>query len=107
MQEANMTPHFIPDITTEVAVPVDGTLSRKLYDNSIRLVAFAFDAGQQLTEHSTPRAVILQVQTGRMQVTAAGNSYEMTADSWLLLDQNEPHSVIAEEPSVLLLTLLG
>lgn len=101
-----MTSHFISDITSEVAVPADGTLSRKLHDDGVRLVAFAFDAGQQLTEHSTPRAVILQVQTGRLNITAGGDTYDMTVNSWLHLGPNEPHSVVAEEPSVLLLTLL-
>jgi len=101
-----MASTFIANVAEGIDIPADATLSRKLHSDEVRLVVFAFGMGQQLTEHTTPRPAILQVQTGRMQVTAGDSSYEAAPGSWLLLTPNEPHSLTALEPSVLLLTLL-
>ena len=99
---------LIDDVAAQVEVPTDGTLSRVLYrDESVRLVAFAFDAGQELTEHTAARPAVIQLTSGRIEMGAAGETFEMAPGAWLLLEANEPHSLQAIEPSVVLLTLLG
>ncbi|NND03248.1 MAG: hypothetical protein HKN91_10715, partial [Acidimicrobiia bacterium] len=41
------------DLAAEVEIPTEGTLSKVIYkDDQVRLVLFAFDAGQELTEHT-------------------------------------------------------
>ncbi|MFA9566008.1 MAG: cupin, partial [Acidimicrobiales bacterium] len=58
------------DIAAEVEIPQDGTLSRVLYkDERIRLVVFAFDAGQELTEHTASVPAVIQVVRGRFDLT--------------------------------------
>ncbi len=99
-------PH-LPDITAEIDIPADGTLSRVLYrDDHLRVVGFGFDTGQELTEHTATRPAIVQVVRGRLQVTVGADTYELTPESWLLIAANEPHSVTAVEPTVMLLTLV-
>ena len=50
------------DLAAELAIPDDGTLSRTLYqDDQLRLVGFAFAEGQELTEHTSALAVVIQV----------------------------------------------
>ena len=99
---------IIPDVTAEVEVPGDGTLSRVLYkDDHIRLVAFAFDAGQELTEHTAAVPAILQVLQGRFRITLSERVVDDAgAAFWAHLPAGLPHSVLALEPGVLLLTLL-
>lgn len=98
----------IPDLRTEVEIPVDGTISRKLFeDERLRLVVFGFDAGQELTEHTSSAEVIVQVVSGRITLTVDGTAHPMMPSSWLLLEPGRPHSLRAEEPSVVLLTLVG
>jgi len=98
---------LIPDLPARAEVPENGTLSRVLHaDDRVRLVLFAFDAGQELTEHTASVPALLQVVSGRFRVTAGGDSFEMGPEGWLRLDANEPHSVLALEPSQLLLTML-
>ncbi len=101
-----MAAHFIADVAADITVPPEGTLSRKLHSDGARLVVFAFDAGQQLTEHTTPHPAIVQVHQGRLQLTAGDAAVEATPGSWMYLEPNEPHSVNAREPSIMLLTLL-
>lgn len=102
-----MSHTLIPDLLGRAEVPEQGTLSRVLHeDGHLRLVLFAFDAGQELTEHTASVPAVLQVISGRFRVTAGGDSLTMSPADWLLLDAHEPHSLVAEEPSRLLLTML-
>ena len=98
----------VPDVAAEVTVEPNGTLSRVLYnDDQIRLVAFAFDKGQELTEHTAAVPVVIQVVSGRFEFTVGDQTTEICSDSWMHLKASVPHSVIAVEPSRLLLTLLS
>lgn len=98
---------FLTDLTTEVAVPSGGTLSRTLHrDGSARLVAFGFDAGQELSEHTSASEAIFQVVSGSILVVVEGAELEMKPASWLLLPPGLPHSLLAVEPSVVILTLI-
>ena len=57
----------VPDLPAEIEIPREGTLSRVLYrDDRIRLVAFGFDVGQELTEHTAGSPAIVQGVTGRI-----------------------------------------
>jgi len=98
---------LIPDLPARAEVPEQGTLSRVLYgDDRLRLVLFAFDSGQELTEHTASVPALLQVVSGRFRVSAGGDTFEMGPDAWLRLDAHEPHSLLALEPALLLLTML-
>ena len=98
---------LIPDLASRAEVPEAGTLSRVLHqDDRVRLVLFAFDAGQELTEHTAGVPALLQVVSGRFRVSAGGDTFEMGPEAWLRLDAHEPHSLFALEPSRLLLTML-
>lgn len=103
-----MSHAYIPNLSAEAEMPDRGTLSRVLHnDDRLRLVLFAFDAGQELTEHTASVPAVLQVVSGRLRVTAGGSVFDMDPGAWLLLDAHEPHSLVAEEPSRLLLTMLA
>ncbi len=96
------------DIATEVEIPQDGTLSRVLYkDERLRLVAFAFDERQELTEHTAAVPAVVQVVRGRFHLTLGTEEVTADASSWIRMPANLPHSVRALEPSVMLLTLLS
>lgn len=98
---------FLPDVSTEVEVPTDGTLSRVLHrDDRLRLVAFAFDTGQELTEHTASVPAVVQVISGRIEMTLAGDTITMKPGDWLRMDAHLAHSLVALEPTVLILTML-
>lgn len=88
-------------------IPVEGTLSRVAYkDDRVRVVVFAFDRGQELTEHTAASPAIVQVLSGRLRLTVANDSAELHPGDWVHLAADVPHSVAAPEPAVMLLTLL-
>ncbi len=97
----------IADLAAEVEIPQDGTLSRVLYtDDQIRVVVFAFDAGQELTEHTAAAPAVVEVLSGRLRLTLGPDVVEAGPGSWTHMPARLPHAVVALEPSVMLLTLL-
>jgi quercetin dioxygenase-like cupin family protein len=99
---------LLSEVTTSLEIPGEGVLSKVLYrDDKIRVVGFAFDTGQELTEHTAAVPVVIQVVSGRFEFTVGDQTTEIGPDSWMHLKASVPHSVIAIEPSRLLLTLLS
>ncbi len=99
---------ILGDVTARLEIPDDGVLSKVLYrDDKIRIVGFAFDTGQELTEHTAAVPVIIQVISGRFRFTVGDETTEIGPESWTHLEASAPHSVVALEPSRLLLTLLS
>ena len=95
------------DLAAEVAIPENGTLSRVLHsDDRVRLVVFAFDTGQELTDHAAGVPAIVQVVSGRLEVDLEDDTVEIDSHSWIHMPARLPHAVRALEPSVMILSLL-
>lgn len=102
------TTTVIDDLCADLPVPDGGTLSRVLYrDDRMRVVGFAFDAGQELTEHTSAMPVVIQVIRGRLDLILGEEKAQAVAGSWIHLPARLPHTVSATEPTVMLLTMLA
>ncbi len=100
---------MVEDLLTALPIPEDGTLSRTVYQgDDVRLVGFAFAAGQELTEHSSALSVVVQVVRGRLALRLGNRSdeVELTTAGWVHMPPRLPHSVRALEPTVMLLTMI-
>lgn len=92
---------------TDLPISKEATTSRVLVNNDVlRHVMFAMDAGQLLTEHSVDRAVIINILEGRFTFTVADVEHEVIPGDVIYLAPNEPHAVVALEPSRMSLTLV-
>jgi quercetin dioxygenase-like cupin family protein len=81
------------------ALPVvaESTTSRVLVTNDVmRIVQFTFDAGEVLTEHTSPRAVAVQLVSGRMRFTVEGREQVMGDGDVIYLAPSASHSLVAE-----------
>jgi quercetin dioxygenase-like cupin family protein len=97
----------LADVASLVDVAPESTVSRTvLKAQGARLVLFAFDAGQELTEHTAAMPVLLQVLDGRLSVTADGRTVELEPGGVVHLPARMPHSVLAPRATRLLLTML-
>jgi quercetin dioxygenase-like cupin family protein len=95
------------DLAAEVEIPAEGTLSRVLYkDDRIRVVIFAFDTNQELTDHTASMDAIVQVVKGQLRLTLGDETVEASPGSWVHMPAHLPHSLVAREPSVMLLSML-
>ena len=70
------------------------------------LSVFAFDEGQELSEHSTPMTAYLQVLDGEVALTVGEKALTARAGDLVLLPGGVPHSVRATSQFKMLLTLL-
>ncbi|MCP4968615.1 MAG: cupin [bacterium] len=98
---------MLADLAAEVDIPVNGTLSRVVYkDDNVRLVVFAFDTGEELTDHTAGVPAIVQVASGELEISLEGVVSTIGPKSWVHMPAGLTHAVKALEPSVMLLTLL-
>ncbi len=72
----------------------------------LRVVYFAFGAGQELTEHTSPRAVVMTVVSGKIDFTVGAEACSLDAGDTIYLAPNEPHSVKAVTDSHLQLVMV-
>ncbi len=82
-------------------------VSRTLAKNkSGTITLFAFDRGQELSEHSAPFDAIVQVLDGTAEITIEGESFSVAAGQMIILPANKPHAVKANVCFKMLLTML-
>jgi quercetin dioxygenase-like cupin family protein len=67
---------------------------------------FAFDAGQDLSEHTTPYDALLQVLDGKALITIEGKRHDLSAGDMIVLPANRPHAVYASTRFKMLLTMI-
>ena len=67
---------------------------------------FAFDAGQELSEHTTPHEALLQVLDGEANITIAGEVFLVKAGEMIILPANVPHAVQAPQKFKMMLTMI-
>lgn len=80
--------------------------SQVLKAESGNVTLFAFDKGQELSEHSTPFDALVQVLDGKVEIIISGNSFHMDAGQSIILPADEPHAVKASEKFKMLLTMI-
>lgn len=102
-------PHvLIPDLASAVVIQPGAIVSKVAHrGDRMNVTVFGFDSGEELTEHQSGRAAIVQVISGRLRFTVDGEQLELGPGSWLEMAPGTPHSLIASEPTVMLLTLVG
>jgi quercetin dioxygenase-like cupin family protein len=97
----------IIDLREPVATPGDGIVSRAIHsDADVRVVLFSFAAGQQLSDHTAPMPVTLEIVEGEADITLGDESVQGKPGTWIHMPGNTPHSVTARTPLTMLLTLL-
>ncbi|MFE1903941.1 cupin [Streptomyces gardneri] len=77
-----------------------------MHDGVLRQTVIALTSGTSLDEHNAPPAASLQVLRGRVKLTAAGWSEELTAAALRMIPK-ERHGLTAVEDAVVLLTAVN
>ncbi|WP_146684785.1 cupin domain-containing protein [Limihaloglobus sulfuriphilus] len=85
----------------------DSVVSKTILDKTIgNLTLFAFDAGQRLSEHTSPYDAVVQVVDGKGRFNIDGKAVEASAGELLIMPSNIPHSVDADERFKMLLIMI-
>ncbi len=70
------------------------------------VTVFAFDAGQALSEHTTPFDALTQILDGEAEITISGKPHRMHSGEAMLLPANQPHAVRAITQCKMILTMI-
>lgn len=67
---------------------------------------FAFDAGQELSEHTAPYDALVQVLDGEAEITIAGEPHRLRGGDLIVMPANRPHAVRAIARFKMMLTMI-
>lgn len=67
---------------------------------------FAFDAGQELSEHTAPYDALVHVLEGETEVRISGQPTLLTAGEAIIMPADEPHALRATQKFKMLLTMI-
>ncbi|XZE18622.1 cupin domain-containing protein [Pirellulaceae bacterium SH449] len=99
--------YVIKQLADELTFPESGKQSVVLLDNSkTKAILFTFAAGSGLAEHLAPFDATIQIISGAAALTVGNESFEGKPGTWIQMVAKTPHSIKAESPVVMLLTLV-
>ncbi len=94
-------------LTEMVEYQEGSVVSRTLVKRKAGTVTlFAFDAGQELSEHTAPFDALVQVIDGEAEITVSGAAARVRAGEMVILPANEPHAVSAPSRFKMILTMI-
>jgi quercetin dioxygenase-like cupin family protein len=70
------------------------------------ITLFAFDKGQELSEHTAPFDAVVEVLDGKMEATIGGKPVRATAGQTVIMPANVPHAIKATARFKMLLTMI-
>ena len=86
----------------------DGAVvSRTVIDKPVgTITAFAFDAGEGLSEHTAPYDAFVQVLDGEAEVNIEGVAHNVSAGEIIIMPATKPHSLRAVNRFKMLLVMI-
>lgn len=97
----------VTEIFDKLPILEAATTSRVVVNNDVlRHVVFSFDTGQVLTEHASPRAVIVQQLSGSTRFTVGKETSILKAGDVVYLAPGDRHALECVEAGHLALTLV-
>jgi quercetin dioxygenase-like cupin family protein len=85
----------------------EAVVSRTLISKEAGTVtAFAFDQGQELSEHTAPYDALVTVVDGEGQVTIAGERFHLKEGEMIVMPANKPHAMKALTKFKMILTMI-
>jgi quercetin dioxygenase-like cupin family protein len=67
---------------------------------------FAFDEGQELSEHTAPFDALVHVLDGEAEIKIAGQTFHLGAGEAIIMPADQPHAVRAGKKFKMLLTMI-
>jgi quercetin dioxygenase-like cupin family protein len=86
----------------------DGSVVSRLIVQSEagNVTLFAFDAKQELSEHTTPFDAMVHILDGEAGIVISGKTFQLAAGQAIIMPANEPHAVKAKTRFKMLLTMI-
>ncbi len=100
-------PHGVAGLAELISVQAGSVVSRVLLKRKTgNVTLFAFDGGQELSEHTAPFDALIQVVAGEAEVRIDGQPHRVCVGEVILLPAGHPHAVRAVRGMKMLLTMV-
>lgn len=101
-------PHStVLDLASLAAYQTDSIVSRQIVKSDAgNVTLFAFDTGQELSEHTAPFDALVHILDGAARVRISGQDFDVQAGQAILMPANQPHALKAVQPFKMLLTMI-
>ena len=97
----------ILDVAALVETQTGSVVSRQITKSEAgNVTLFAFDAGQELSEHTAPFDALVHVLDGQAEIRISGQPFLLQAGQAIVMPANEPHALRAVTPFKMLLTMI-
>ena len=107
MKEKAPTKGVAIDLAGHVEYADDSVVSKTLIDKKTgTLTLFAFDAGQGLSEHTSPYDATVLVLDGKAELTIGGKAAICATGQLVIMPAGVPHSLKAKERFKMLLIMI-
>lgn len=91
-----------------IEMPKEGILSKKIFVNDkCQISVFAMPKNEAISEHTSTKAGIVQVITGKGKFILSGKEIEMIKGKIIYMKENEVHTIESDEDLVFTLTLIN
>ena len=75
-------------------------------ENGGTVTLFAFDEGEELSEHTAPYDALVQVLEGEVEICISGKTHRVKEGKIIIMPAGEPHSLKAIEKLKMILTMI-
>ena len=94
-------------LKTRIEYSTGSIVSQQITKNDAgNITLFAFDEGQQLSEHTAPFDAVVQIIEGKAEIHLGGHGYHLKEGEMLIMPANVPHAVYATARFKMLLTMI-
>jgi quercetin dioxygenase-like cupin family protein len=103
-----MTAHATVGRAVDLVSYQDGAVVSRIVVKQERgnVTLFAFDAGQELSEHTAPFDALVHVLEGEVDITISGRPYRLTGGEMVVMPANQPHALKAVSRFKMVLTMI-
>jgi len=75
-------------------------------EQSGKVLIFAFDKGQDLSDHTSPYEALAHIIEGEADITIKDDKYHLTEGEAIIMPANTPHAVYPKDKLKMLLVLI-
>ena len=104
---SNLPQSEILDLAALVAYQTGAVVSRQVAKAAGgNVTLFAFDEGQELSEHTAPFDALVHILDGEAEIKISGQLYQLKAGEGIIMPANAPHALLARKKFKMLLTMI-
>jgi quercetin dioxygenase-like cupin family protein len=97
----------VQNLSSLVDYQTGSVVSRQITKSDVgNVTLFAFDVGQELSEHTVPYDALVHVLDGQAEVRISGKPFLLSSGDAILMPANEPHALKAVQRFKMLLTMI-